>query len=106
MRVSAAYHLLGSANSVWFSTQSMLRTRRDGPHSVRSGSSRLRVEEHSRETRDISIGGVFVDGISVAFGVSVTVRWVSSGGVGVQFGLIGARETHLLTDIVAVRDIA
>ena len=70
------------------------------------------------ESRDISIGGVFVEGVSVPFGKRVTVhvtptdafesvrllgvvRWVSSDGIGVQFGLLGARETHLITEIVA-----
>lgn len=67
--------------------------------------------------RDISLGGMFIEtAIPAAFGVSVlvgftlpgqrkpllvsgTVRWTSNGGMGVQFGLLGARETHAITAI-------
>ena len=73
------------------------------------------------ETRDISVGGVFIERVSVALGKRVTVhvtptgafesirlpgvvRWVGTDGVGVQFGLLGARETHLITEIIAARD--
>jgi hypothetical protein len=27
------------------------------------------------------------------------VRWTSAGGMGVQFGLLGARETHAVTEL-------
>jgi hypothetical protein len=65
--------------------------------------------------RDISLGGMFIDAAEVpAFGTAITivaslpgipgpsrlpavVRWNSPGGFGVQFGLLGARETHAIT---------
>jgi Tfp pilus assembly protein PilZ len=67
---------------------------------------------------DLSIGGAFIECEEpIPFGteLSITVRlpggredsripavvrWVRPGGVGVQFGLLGARETHLLTDLL------
>jgi PilZ domain len=67
--------------------------------------------------RDISIGGVFVATDSkVPFGARVTLhidaqgslppltlpavcRWSSPDGIGMQFGLIGARETHAITEL-------
>lgn len=66
------------------------------------------------EARDISIGGMFIEGVTAPFGSPVTVeiegledvlpavvRWVRDDGVGVQFGLLGVRETHAITEIVA-----
>ena len=68
-------------------------------------------------TRDISLGGMFVETtFPAAFGVTVfvgftlpghgramlvsgTVRWTSKGGMGVQFGLLGARETHAISEL-------
>ena len=72
------------------------------------------------ETRDISLGGMFIEGVTVAYGSQVlvkltlggkpdsltlrgVVRWASHDGIGVQFGLLGARETHVLTEIVSGR---
>jgi len=70
-------------------------------------------------TRDVSLGGVFIETTATApFGEAVTVhvhvpgehdpfalqgvvRWTSPEGMGVQLGLMGARETHALTEIVA-----
>jgi len=71
--------------------------------------------------KDISIGGMFIetDTPGVAFGAQVVirvtlktatgsmgdfelpgvVRWVRSGGMGVQFGLLGAHETHAITEL-------
>jgi Tfp pilus assembly protein PilZ len=67
--------------------------------------------------KDISIGGMFVEtsapagfGESVVIHVSLpgsdeilalpgVIRWVRNGGMGVQFGLLGARETHVITEI-------
>lgn len=72
---------------------------------------------HGRVT-DISMGGMFVEASEVPpFGTLLnitarlpgqstdvvfpgTVRWVKSGGFGVQFGLLGARETHALTEFL------
>lgn len=68
--------------------------------------------------RDLSLGGMFVETPSPApFGSSVqvyvtfpalkgetviqaTVRWTSPEGMGVQFGVMGARETHALTELL------
>lgn len=67
--------------------------------------------------RDISVGGMFVETDEpAAFGAEVivhirlpgatedaalpgVVRWVRGNGMGVQFGLLGAIETHLITEI-------
>jgi type IV pilus assembly protein PilZ len=66
---------------------------------------------------DLSVGGVFIDAPSApAFGTEIVivgdfpgapglelpavVRWTKPGGFGVQFGLLGARETHMLTTLV------
>jgi hypothetical protein len=68
--------------------------------------------------KDISVGGMFIETTSpAAFGsgvrvglelpghtgpmlVAATVRWTNASGMGVQFGLLGARETHAITEIV------
>jgi hypothetical protein len=67
--------------------------------------------------KDISLGGMFIEtAFPAAFGAAVlvsftlprqrkpllvsgTVRWTSKSGMGVQFGLLGARETHAITEI-------
>lgn len=67
--------------------------------------------------KDISVGGMFLETDAPAgFGSDViihvtlpgsndpvalpgVVRWVRDGGMGVQFGLLGAVETHLITEI-------
>ena len=67
--------------------------------------------------KDISVGGMFVETSTPAsFGAEVVinvllpgsdevmalpgrVRWVRAGGMGVQFGLLGAVETHVITEI-------
>lgn len=69
--------------------------------------------------RDFSLGGVQVDTMAPApFGANVTVylrlrggsdvsalpgivRWVKPGSMGVQFGLLGARETYAITEMLA-----
>jgi type IV pilus assembly protein PilZ len=69
--------------------------------------------------RDFSLGGVQVDTTTPApFGANVTVylrlrggsnvsalpgivRWVKPGSMGVQFGLLGARETYAITEMLA-----
>ena len=70
--------------------------------------------------RDISLGGMFIEASEVpAFGTPVTVvarlpgaqddarlpavvRWNKAGGFGVQFGLMGARDTHAITRLMKV----
>ena len=67
--------------------------------------------------KDISIGGMFIESEeTVTFGLQVTivlrlpntkadsrlpgiVRWIKPGGFGVQFGLLGARETHAISEL-------
>ena len=68
--------------------------------------------------KDISVGGMFVQTEEpAAFGTEViiyltlrgdakelrlpgVVRWTSGNGMGVQFRLLGVRETHAITEIV------
>jgi hypothetical protein len=76
------------------------------------------TERIAGRARDISLGGMFVESSTpFAFGADVTiyitlpgqksafalpgvVRWLrGSEGMGVQFGLIGARETHAITEL-------
>jgi len=66
---------------------------------------------------DVSMGGAFVSSeAAFSFGTEITivgdlpgargarlpavVRWSKPGGFGVQFGLLGARETHALAGVV------
>jgi type IV pilus assembly protein PilZ len=71
--------------------------------------------------KDISIGGVFVESTEVLpFGAEVTivarfpgskadlrlpgiVRWAKPAGFGVQFGALGARETHAISELLKRR---
>jgi len=67
--------------------------------------------------KDISLGGMFVEtDLAPSFNAEIqiqimlpggdnpvvlpgVVRWVRDGGMGVQFGNLGAKETHLITEI-------
>jgi len=67
--------------------------------------------------KDISVGGMFIESeASVSFGTEVSIvlrlpnakadlrlpgviRWLKPGGFGVQFGLLGARETHAISEL-------
>jgi type IV pilus assembly protein PilZ len=67
--------------------------------------------------KDISLGGMFIEtAFPAAFGVAVfvsftlpghrtpmlvsgIVRWTSPSGMGIQFGSLGASETHAITEI-------
>ncbi len=67
--------------------------------------------------RDISVGGMFVETVTPSpFGAEVVisvqlpgqkdrlvlpavVRWTRPDGMGVQFGLLGARETYAITEL-------
>jgi type IV pilus assembly protein PilZ len=40
-------------------------------------------------------------GMKQEVGVRSTVRWTKPNGMGVQFGVMGARETHALTELLA-----
>jgi type IV pilus assembly protein PilZ len=79
----------------------------------------IKGESGAREgiARDIAVGGMFVETPTPAgFGANVivhvelpgsngpvslpgVVRWVRDGGMGLQFGLLGAVETHIITEI-------
>ena len=67
--------------------------------------------------KDVSVGGMSIEtSFMPAFGAEVevsvqlpgdddifllpgVVRWARGGRIGVQFGLLGARETHVITEI-------
>lgn len=69
--------------------------------------------------RDLSLGGMFIETAeSAPFGAALlvylalpgmrqettircTVRWTKPEGMGVQFGVMGARETHALTQLIS-----
>jgi hypothetical protein len=69
-------------------------------------------------SRDISVGGMFIESeAQVTFGTEViivlrlpntkansrlpgVIRWLNPGGFGVQFGLLGARETHAISELL------
>ena len=72
----------------------------------------------SGTSRDISLGGIYIEGeTQPRFSTQLTVvlmlpgarepsrlpgivRWGAPDGFGVQFGLLGARETHLITELM------
>jgi type IV pilus assembly protein PilZ len=69
--------------------------------------------------RDISLGGMFIEtyvvgsprdlivvhltlpGSTRRMALLAIVRWITDEGMGVQFGLLGARETHEIAEFVA-----
>lgn len=69
-------------------------------------------------TKDISVGGMYIESTeTVTFGMELiivlrlpngkadsrlpaVVRWIKPGGFGVQFGLLGARETHAISELM------
>jgi len=71
--------------------------------------------------KDISVGGMFLESAELpTFGTELTmvgrlpgakkdvrmpavVRWTKPGGFGVQFGLLGAFETHLISELMKAR---
>jgi type IV pilus assembly protein PilZ len=73
------------------------------------------------QAKDVSVGGMFVaTDTPLAFGAELVihltlpgqaealvlpgvVRWVRNG-MGVQFGLLGARETHAITEYIAAHE--
>ncbi len=68
--------------------------------------------------KDLSLGGMFIESAQMLeFGTDITivtrlpgaggesrlpgvVRWSKPGGFGVQFGLLGARETHVIASLL------
>lgn len=71
------------------------------------------------QSTDISLGGMYIEthapepfgtdvvihvhvpGEPSAYALPAIVRWVEPSGMGVQFGNLGARETHTITELVA-----
>jgi Tfp pilus assembly protein PilZ len=41
-------------------------------------------------------------GLKEEVGLPGVVRWTRADGMGIQFGLLGARETHAITEVVQV----
>lgn len=84
---------------------------------VPKGSSEHRVGH----AKDVSVGGMFVatdapvafngelvihltlPGQVEALALPGVVRWVRGGGMGVQFGLLGARETYAITEYISTK---
>jgi|ERR1700728_2248109 Tfp pilus assembly protein PilZ len=76
------------------------------------------AEPVAGSARDISVGGMFIETPSpFPFGTEVViqmrlpghkdemalpgvVRWTRADGMGIQFGLLGARDTHAITEVV------
>jgi type IV pilus assembly protein PilZ len=74
-------------------------------------------ERFAGRAKDLSIGGMYVEAVrALSFGVELVVyvqlpgqkgplalpavvRWARAGGMGLQFGLLGARETHAITEL-------
>jgi type IV pilus assembly protein PilZ len=75
------------------------------------------AERVAGQAKDISLGGMFIEtptpppfaaeltvhvtlpGQKAPFALPGVVRWTRADGMGVQFGLIGARETHAITEL-------
>ncbi|HEX4516925.1 MAG TPA: PilZ domain-containing protein, partial [Polyangiaceae bacterium] len=47
---------------------------------------------------------VHVPGEASAFALPGKVRWTAPDGMGIQFGNLGARETHTITELVAAHE--
>jgi type IV pilus assembly protein PilZ len=80
---------------------------------VRKGS----TERRKGRATDLSLGGMFVQsanplpfstevviymlvpGQRAALAIPGVVRWGRADGMGIQFGLLGARETHAITEL-------
>jgi type IV pilus assembly protein PilZ len=43
---------------------------------------------------------LWIPGQRAALAIPGVVRWARDGGMGVQFGLLGARETHAIMSLV------
>ena len=95
------------------------RKRVDLPAFYHLGGEGDRVQVH---LADISVGGAYLDKVASApaFGTDVVllvtlpdgdelkleavVRWAKPGGIGLQFGMHGAKETFLLTEFLSTLD--
>lgn len=89
----------------------------------RGGAYLLRTHLARREgAKDISLGGTFIEtdlpgpvgqqlvvhvalpGSKREINLPAVVRWSGRDGMGVQFGLLGARETHEITEFVKANE--
>lgn len=77
-----------------------------------------RSERYTGRAQDISLGGMFIEVAhapvfnanvvvhaqlpleKAAFNLPGVVRWLGDGGMGIQFGLLGAKETYAITELV------
>lgn len=89
-----------------------IRKRVDLPVAIELGGERI-----TAHLSDMSPGGAFIDtDVTPKFGTVVTltidlsgkplalgatVRWAKPGGIGVQFGALGAKQTYALTEFLA-----
>jgi hypothetical protein len=96
----------------------MQERRREARVSVPIPVALLLPERVEGTCRDINLGGMFVEaervlgygsrltvllrlpGFEHEVAVEGTVRWHDSGGMGIQFGMMGARETAALLDLI------
>lgn len=80
-------------------------------------------ERTAGRARDISVGGMFIEtaasvrfsselvvhitlpGQKAPFVLPGVVRWSGKDGMGIQFGLIGARETHAITELTKASNL-
>lgn len=80
-------------------------------------SSKGGTEKFDGFSRDVSLGGMFVEtssglafnaeltlyvqlpGHETTFALPAVVRWTQPDGMGIQFGLLGARETFAITEV-------
>lgn len=82
-------------------------------------------ERFAGQCKDVSLGGMYVQtptplpfgnplvvhitlpGVKTPLAIPAIVRWMRDGeGMGLQFGLIGARETHAITELTRLAAIA
>jgi hypothetical protein len=78
-------------------------------------------ERITGHARDVSVGGMFIEtvrplpfnselvvhatlpGQRTPFALPGVVRWAGKDGMGIQFGLVGARETHAITELTKAK---
>jgi type IV pilus assembly protein PilZ len=99
----------------------MLSDKRQHPRKVFSSEVTFQVAggaRHEGRCHDVSLGGVFIEtdsplpygtrvrvfmhlpGLRDESAIDAIVRWSKPTGMGVQFGVMGARETHALTQLL------
>jgi hypothetical protein len=97
-----------------------LRERRQHPRIPLAIEATIIMDDGSQlhgTTRDVGMGGIFVEiqgtfvfGVKVQVEVKLpkygttllpgTIRWIEPIGVGIQFGLLGAKDTHGLSELL------